>query len=71
MESNGQQVMMGNLTPFGITVNDDQWDGYTNDRKKLYNIILNNNIQNVVVLTGDIHTAWAMDLPYNTATYNP
>ena len=67
----GQQVMMGNLTPFGITVNDDQWDGYANDRKKLYNIILNNNIQNVVVLTGDIHTAWAMDLPYNTATYNP
>ena len=65
-----QQVMMGNLTPFGITVNDDQWDGYTADRKKLYDIILNNNIQNVVVLTGDIHTAWAMDLPYNTATYN-
>ena len=65
-----QQVMMGNLTPFGITVNDDQWDGYTADRKKLYDIILNNNIQNIVVLTGDIHTAWAMDLPYNTATYN-
>ncbi|HOU47421.1 MAG TPA: alkaline phosphatase D family protein, partial [Chitinophagales bacterium] len=65
-----QQVMMGNLTPFGITVNDDQWDGYAADRKKLYDIILNNNIQNIVVLTGDIHTAWAMDLPYNTATYN-
>ncbi len=65
-----QQVMMSNLTPFGITVNDDQWDGYAADRKKLYDIILNNNIQNIVVLTGDIHTAWAMDLPYNTATYN-
>lgn len=67
----GQQVMMGNLTPFGITLNDDQWDGYTVERQKLYDIILNNNVQNVVVLTGDIHTAWAMDLPYNTATYNP
>lgn len=66
----GQQVMMGNLTPFGITVNNDQWDGYTADRKKFYDIILNNNIQNVIVLTGDIHSAWAMDLPYNTATYN-
>ncbi len=66
----GQQVMMGNLTPFGITVNNDQWDGYNAERKKLYDIILNNNIKNVIVLTGDIHTAWAMDLPYNTATYN-
>ena len=66
----GQQVMMGNLTPFGITVNNDQWDGYNADRKKLYDIILNNNIKNVIVLTGDIHTAWAMDLPYNTSTYN-
>ncbi|MEZ5026613.1 MAG: alkaline phosphatase D family protein [Chitinophagales bacterium] len=67
----GQQVMMGNLTPFGIMLNDDQWDGYNAERKKLYDFILNNNIKNVIVLTGDIHTAWAMDLPYNTSTYNP
>jgi alkaline phosphatase D len=66
----GQQVMMGNLTPFGLLINDDQWDGYNADRKKLYDIILNNNIKNVITLTGDIHTAWAMDLPYNTSTYN-
>ncbi|HRB67465.1 MAG TPA: alkaline phosphatase D family protein, partial [Chitinophagales bacterium] len=67
----GQQVMMGNLTPFGIMLNNDQWDGYSVERKKLYDIILNNNLKNVIVLTGDIHTAWAMDLPYNTSTYNP
>ncbi|MFN8281638.1 MAG: alkaline phosphatase D family protein [Chitinophagales bacterium] len=72
----GQQVMMGNLNPFwqngsgGILLNNDQWDGYKADRKKLYDIILDNNIKNVVVLTGDIHTAWAMDLPYNQAQYN-
>lgn len=68
----GQQVMMGQLTPLGLLVNNDQWDGYSVDRKKLYDIILNNNIKNVITLTGDIHTAWAMDLPYNTnpGTYN-
>ena len=72
----GQQVMMGNLNPLwqvipgGLILNNDQWDGYQGDRKKLYDIILNNNIQNVIVLTGDIHTAWAMDLPYNQANYN-
>lgn len=67
----GQQVVMAPLTPLGPTVvNNDQWDGYNVERKKLYDFILNNNIQNVVVLTGDIHTAWANDLPYNTNTYN-
>ncbi len=65
-----QQVMVGNLTPFNLVINNDQWDGYQADRKKLYDVILNNNIKNIIVLTGDIHTAWAMDLPYNTATYN-
>ncbi|MCB9034739.1 MAG: alkaline phosphatase D family protein [Chitinophagales bacterium] len=65
-----QQVMMGQLNPFGIVLNDDQWDGYQAERKRLYDIILDNNIQNVIVLTGDIHTAWAMDLPYNQNNYN-
>ena len=67
----GQQVMMGPLTPFGITLNNDQWDGYAADRKKLFDVILNNNIQNVVVLTGDIHSAWAQDMPYKYNNYNP
>lgn len=72
----GQQVMVGNLNPLwqvipgGLILNDDQWDGYQADRKQLYDIILNNNVKNVIVLTGDIHTAWAMDLPYNQTTYN-
>jgi alkaline phosphatase D len=66
----GQQVMVGNLDPLGIVLNGDQWDGYPTERKKLYDIILNNNIKNVIVLTGDIHTAWAMDLPYNRNNYN-
>ncbi len=65
----GQQVMMAPLVipqgfqPTAVIVNPDQWDGYPYDRKKLYDHILNNNIQNMVVLTGDIHTSWANDLP--------
>ncbi len=69
----GQQVMMApldvNPLPFGQQFgNDDQWDGYARERTNLYDSIFANNIQNVVVLTGDIHTSWANDLP--TATYN-
>lgn len=66
-----QQVMMSNLIIpiFNIPLNNDQWDGYNSDRKTLYDIILNNNINNVVILTGDIHTAWANDLPYDLSKY--
>lgn len=57
-----QQVMMAPLGLGGILFNDDQWNGYPQERLKLFNHILNNNIQNFVVLTGDIHTSWANEL---------
>lgn len=64
----GQQVMMAPLKAFGIAVNGDQWDGYPAQRDAIYNHVLTNNISNMVVITGDIHTSWANDLP--TASYN-
>jgi len=59
----GQQVMMAPLTAFGIPVNNDQWDGYPAERDSLFDHVVSNNIDNMVVLTGDIHTSWANDLP--------
>jgi len=67
----GQQVMVAPLTIFGIPVNNDQWDGYPAERDSLFDHIFNNSIDNTVVLTGDIHTSWANDLPgssYNSGT---
>ncbi len=64
----GQQVMMAPLKVFGIGFNGDQWDGYPAERDRVYNYVLNNNISNMVVITGDIHSSWANDLP--TASYN-
>jgi alkaline phosphatase D len=64
-----QQVMMAPLTVFGAAVNGDQWDGYPAERDRVFNHILGNNIKDVVVITGDIHSSWANDLP--TASYNP
>jgi alkaline phosphatase D len=64
----GQQVMMAPLQVFGVGFNGDQWDGYPAERTRVYNHILTNNISNMVVLTGDIHSSWANDLP--TASYN-
>ncbi len=59
----GQQVMVAPLTAFGFPVNNDQWDGYPAERDSLFGHLVSNNIDNAVVLTGDIHTSWANDLP--------
>lgn len=63
-----QQVMFAPLKVLGQAVNGDQWDGYPAERTRVMNHIINNNVKNVVVITGDIHSSWANDIP--TSTYN-
>ncbi|MCH8180532.1 MAG: alkaline phosphatase D family protein [Proteobacteria bacterium] len=50
----------------GVFFNSDQWDGYQPARNRVYDVIKGANggkpVNNVVVLTGDIHSAWAADL---------
>ncbi|MER7820110.1 alkaline phosphatase D family protein [Streptomyces sp. NPDC096153] len=53
----------------GLAVNVDQWDGYTDDRKELLKHLTDRGITNTVFLTGDIHMAWANDVPVKAATY--
>jgi alkaline phosphatase D len=53
----------------GLAVNVDQWDGYTDDRKELLKHLTDRGIKNTVFLTGDIHMAWANDVPLKAATY--
>lgn len=58
----------------GNALNPDQWDGYTAERARLFDHLAANDIGNVVVLTGDVHTSWALDLtldPYDPLTYVP
>jgi alkaline phosphatase D len=66
-----QQVMVGPFRVFDIIANSDQWDGYEAERQSLFYFIDDNDIDNVVVLTGDIHTSWAMDLPVGRSQYVP
>lgn len=70
-----QQVMMAPMNAQPLTLlppifaNEDQWDGYAIERSQLFQALQDSNIQNMVVLTGDIHSAWAQDLP--TKDYHP
>ena len=78
----GQQVMMAQLNLAEIpsidpasaelrgnlaALNMDQWDGYAAERSRLLNHIVDKDIDNVVVLTGDIHTSWANEIYRNSS----
>lgn len=78
----GQQVMFGQLKVSGRplaegggnVVNMDQWDGYAASRLRMYEMLERESVDNIVVLTGDIHTSWAIDLtpdPNNPEAYDP
>ncbi|MGC0366008.1 alkaline phosphatase D [Rhodococcus sp. 27YEA15] len=57
------------LPQAGYPYNTDQWDGYTADRRRLFDTIRDHNIADTVFITGDIHSSWACDLPINAADY--
>lgn len=65
-----QQVVMAPIEVAGQILNDDQWDGYPHERKKLLDFIINDSIDNVVILTGDIHSSWANDVPYEQGFFS-
>ena len=67
----GNQVMMAALKLGSTVLNPDQWDGYPAEKKKILSHIASNNIDNTVILTGDIHTSWANDIPHPDSTYVP
>ena len=70
----GQQVVMSQVfNRKGQLANTDAWDGYPACRQRIYEQLQRDNIQNNVVLTGDVHSSWANDLalnPFDTSSYN-
>lgn len=68
----GQQVTMGLWRAGdGVYANEDSWAGYPAARSRLLGFIGDNDIDNVVVLTGDVHSSWAMDVTDDAVPYDP
>ncbi|HBS41050.1 MAG TPA: alkaline phosphatase [Oceanospirillales bacterium] len=80
----GQQVMMAQRyrlhldryvqDDISLTAWRDSWDGYEANRQRLLSTIKDNGIDNVVVLTGDIHSSLVSEIaqdPYHRRSYNP
>jgi alkaline phosphatase D len=60
----GQQVLFARLTPAGQKVrNPDSWDGYQAARERVLDFLEGERIKDTVILTGDVHSSWAMDVP--------
>lgn len=47
----------------------DIWDGYPAERQQIVDHITNNDIDNVVILSGDIHSSFANDVVTNPVLY--
>ena len=60
----GQQVVFAPITPPGMPILQvDNWDGYPVARRRLLDAVAAERVDNLVVLTGDIHSSWANDVP--------
>lgn len=53
----------------GQVFNADQWDGYQADQRTLLTAMSASGTTDPVVLTGDIHSSWANDLPTDYDSY--
>jgi alkaline phosphatase D len=60
----GQQVL---FAPFAAQVGSarevDNWEGYPAARARFFDCVEHDRVPDVAVLTGDIHSSWALDLP--------
>ena len=67
------QMLPGLSSPVpgdGYVFNTDQWDGYAADQDTLLRA-MSTSAGDTVVLTGDIHSSWANDLPLDPGSYVP
>ncbi|MGQ0502464.1 MAG: alkaline phosphatase D family protein [Panacagrimonas sp.] len=79
----GQQVMFGQLKVLGLPnasglsqfFNPDQWDGYPVARDRILAVLHGDDghapVDNTVILTGDIHTAFALDVTGDPNSLKP
>jgi alkaline phosphatase D len=71
----GQQVLVGPLRRSdGSILSADKWDGYRASRARFFDTLERHGIDDTVVLSGDFHSSWALDLPrdpWSPEAYDP
>jgi alkaline phosphatase D len=62
------------INDYGFPFSSGTWDGYPYERQLLYEFMRENNINNNIALSGDMHTYFFHDMvenPWNPLLYNP
>ena len=71
----GQQVMFSPQAAAGAaSPNPDSWDGYRAARTRLFEVAAATRAKHLLVLTGDVHSAWGYDIapdPFTGRHYDP
>jgi alkaline phosphatase D len=72
----GQQVIFAPMlrSMRGCVSSPDEWDGYAASRERVFDLLEQGGIDNVVMLTGDAHSAWGIDVPrdpFQPGDYDP
>jgi alkaline phosphatase D len=62
----GQQVLFTSVTPPALPIqNMDVWSGYPAARARLLEMLAAERVTNLAILTGDLHSSWALEVPPN------
>jgi alkaline phosphatase D len=62
----GQQVMFSRISQPGRgALVSDTWEGYPAARDRVFDFLAAERVRDVAILSGDLHSSWAFDLPQN------
>ena len=64
----GQQVVFAPSSWGETSFNPDAWDGYRANRAQILDHVVRESIDNLVFLTGDVHSSWVFDIPPDAET---
>jgi len=64
----GQQIVFAPWSNDDTLLNPDSWDGYRASRQKVLDHLQDGAIDDVIILTGDVHSAWGMNVPNKDRT---
>ena len=74
----GQQVIVNPVAQGSpsFPYNYDAWDGYNQNRRRFFDTLTENKVDNTVLIAGDTHANWVLDTIYeewvnNTDAYDP
>jgi len=68
----GNQVIFSPLDLSRVsqrTHNMDAWDGYAEERSGIVKFLATNDIQDVLIVSGDTHMSWGIEVPYDARSY--